>query len=93
MPKPFQEELPTGTITFLLTDIESSTELWEQNPEPMRGALIRHDAIFDAAVDLHSGVHVRPNAHHFSGSPLPRLCIYNNLSKAFSSRVSHESDP
>jgi predicted ATPase/class 3 adenylate cyclase len=60
MPKPFQEELPTGTITFLLTDIEGSTELWEKNPEPMRGALIRHDAIFDAAVNLHSGVHVRP---------------------------------
>jgi predicted ATPase/class 3 adenylate cyclase len=60
MPQPSQKELPTGTITFLLTDIEGSTELWEQNPESMRGALIRHDAIFDAAVDDHSGVHVRP---------------------------------
>ena len=69
MPQPFQEELPTGTITFLLIDIESSTELWEQNPKPMRGALIRHDAIFDAAVDLHSGVHVRPTHTFFWLSP------------------------
>ena len=75
MPQPFQEELPTGTITFLLIDIESSTELWEQNPKPMRGALIRHDAIFDAAVDLHSGVHVRPT--HTIFLALPSLgCVF-----------------
>ena len=60
MSQPIREDLPTGTITFLLTDIEGSTELWEQYLEVMRTALIRHDAIFDAAVDGHSGVHVRP---------------------------------
>src|SRR5207247_2136327 len=32
--------LPTGTVTFLLTDIEGSTRLWEQHPEPMRQALV-----------------------------------------------------
>ena len=69
MPQPFQEELPTGTITFLLTDTEGSTELWEQNPEPMRGTLIRHDAIFDAAVDLHSGVPTPPRTPFFWLSP------------------------
>ena len=36
--------LPTGTITFLFTDIEGSTRLWEQHPQAMRGALARHDA-------------------------------------------------
>jgi predicted ATPase/class 3 adenylate cyclase len=60
MSQEIREELPTGTITFLLTDIEGSTELWEQHPEAMRNALVRHDSIFDAAVDGHSGVHVRP---------------------------------
>ena len=35
-------ERPTGTITFLFTDIEGSTRLWEQHPEAMRQALAHH---------------------------------------------------
>jgi len=31
--------LPTGTVTFLFTDIEGSTQLWEQYPEAARAAL------------------------------------------------------
>jgi len=37
--------LPTGTVTFLFTDIEGSTKLWEAHPEEMRVALARHDAL------------------------------------------------
>ena len=37
--------LPTGTLTFLFTDIEGSTQLWEQHPQAMPAALERHDAI------------------------------------------------
>src|SRR5438046_985908 len=37
--------LPSGTVTFLFTDIEGSTRLWEQHPEAMRAALARHDAL------------------------------------------------
>jgi predicted ATPase/class 3 adenylate cyclase len=47
--------LPTGTVTFLFTDIEGSTKLWEQNPESMRAALTRHDAILREAIEEHSG--------------------------------------
>src|SRR5262249_4288834 len=36
--------LPTGTVTFLFTDIEGSTRLWEVYPEAMRQALARHDS-------------------------------------------------
>ena len=43
-------ELPSGTVTFLLTDVEGSTALWEEAPELMRPALARHDALFEAAV-------------------------------------------
>ena len=43
-------ELPSGTVTFLFTDIEGSTALWEQAPEAMRAALARHDALLRAAV-------------------------------------------
>ncbi len=53
-------DLPSGTVTFLLTDVEGSTVLWEQAPEAMRAALARHDALFEGAVLAHGGVHVRP---------------------------------
>lgn len=37
--------MPGGTVTFLLTDVEGSTALWEEAPEVMRSALARHDAL------------------------------------------------
>jgi predicted ATPase/class 3 adenylate cyclase len=43
-------QLPSGTVTFLFTDIEDSTRLWREHPESMRAALARHDAILAAAV-------------------------------------------
>ena len=44
-------ELPSGTVTFLFTDIEGSTRLWEAHPEAMRLALERHDELVRAAVE------------------------------------------
>ena len=38
-------ELPAGTVTFLLTDIEGSTRLWETVPEAMEVALERHNRL------------------------------------------------
>ena len=52
--------LPTGTVTFLFTDIVGSTGLWEQDPDSMRQALVRHDDLVDAGVGQHGGVLVRP---------------------------------
>src|SRR6186997_2878223 len=46
---------PTGTITFLFTDIEGSTRLWEEHPEAMREALARHDAVLQVAIEAHGG--------------------------------------
>jgi len=37
--------LSTGTVTFLLADIEDSTRLWEAQPTRMAGVLARHDAL------------------------------------------------
>jgi class 3 adenylate cyclase/pimeloyl-ACP methyl ester carboxylesterase len=48
-------ELPSGTVTFLFTDLEGSTRLWEEHPNAMRGALARHDAILLDAVAAHDG--------------------------------------
>jgi predicted ATPase/class 3 adenylate cyclase len=48
-------ELPTGTVTFLFTDLGSSTRLWEDHPDEMHEALARHDALLRDAVEAHSG--------------------------------------
>ncbi len=48
-------EGPSQTLTFLFTDIEGSTRLWEQHPQTMKAALERHDAILHAAVQNSNG--------------------------------------
>ena len=47
--------LPSGTVTFVFTDLEGSTARWEAHPEQMAGALARHDAIVREAVGAHGG--------------------------------------
>ena len=47
--------LPTGTVTFLFTDIEGRTLLWERLHGPMQAALARHDDILRAAVESNHG--------------------------------------
>ncbi len=49
-------ELPSGTVTFLFTDLEGSTRLWEEHPEAMQPALARHDEILRESVTAHGGV-------------------------------------
>jgi predicted ATPase/class 3 adenylate cyclase len=51
--------LPSGTVTFLLTDIEGSTALWEHLPEAMRLTVARHDALLAKQIEEHEGVVVR----------------------------------
>jgi hypothetical protein len=47
--------LPAGTVTFLLTDIEGSTRLWEAEPEAMEVALGRHDRLLAEVIEGHGG--------------------------------------
>jgi predicted ATPase/class 3 adenylate cyclase len=47
--------LPSGTVTFLFTDLEGSTRLWEEHPDAMPAALARHDEVLRAAIDAHDG--------------------------------------
>ena len=46
---------PTGTVTFLFTEIEGSTKLWERNAPKMQAALARHDEILKSTVEEHGG--------------------------------------
>jgi predicted ATPase/class 3 adenylate cyclase len=49
------ERGPSGTVTFLFTDIEDSTVLWERWPKVMPEALARHDEVVTAALSRHGG--------------------------------------
>lgn len=51
--------LATGTVTFLFTDIEGSTALWEQDAPRMSQALAAHDALVRNAVESHCGTVVK----------------------------------
>ncbi|CAN5695057.1 LuxR family transcriptional regulator [soil metagenome] len=48
-------DLPTGTVTFLFTDIEGSTRLWERDAAAMQDALDRHDSILGKTIEGHGG--------------------------------------
>lgn len=49
-------EKPSGTVTFLFTDIEGSTRLWQADEQSMRKAVARHDEILYRAIADHDGV-------------------------------------
>ncbi len=54
--KPGTDSLfPTGTVTFLFTDIEGSTALWDQYPAAMQAALARHDRLLRHAIGSSGG--------------------------------------
>jgi predicted ATPase/class 3 adenylate cyclase len=47
---------PSGTVTFLFTDIEESTRLWRADPVAMRAALFRHDELLRDVIKAHGGL-------------------------------------
>ena len=61
MAEPYRASTPltTGTVTFLFSDIEGSTALWEQDGGRMSQALAAHDLLARRAVESHHGVVVK----------------------------------
>jgi class 3 adenylate cyclase len=57
-------DLPTGTVTFLFTDIERGTALWEWDRTAMVQTFECHIALLDAAIAA-SGVHGKCGSSHF----------------------------
>ena len=47
--------VPTGTVTFLFTDIEGSTRLWQLHPDAMKSALARHHVLLQRAIESNGG--------------------------------------
>src|SRR5271165_7166966 len=50
-----RRELPSGTVTFVFSDIEGSTERWERDRAEMQLALRRHDAILRREIEARGG--------------------------------------
>lgn len=69
--------LPTGTLTFLLTDMEGSTQLWESYQDKIADVLKRHDEIIETAVIQHGGAIVRPRGEGDS-----RFAVFDRASGA-----------
>jgi len=70
-------DLPSGTLTFLFTDIEGSTRLWEEDPEQARLAMARHDRLIEQLVSEHHGSVVRPRGEGDS-----RFAVFREASAA-----------
>jgi predicted ATPase/class 3 adenylate cyclase len=49
-------DLPSGTVTFLFTDIEGSTERWERDRQAMATTIERHLTLLRAEIEAHGGV-------------------------------------
>lgn len=77
----------SGVTTILFTDIAGSTRLWVQEPERMKPALARHDAILRAAVEAHSGSVVKmtgDGVHAAFDDPLDAVAAVLELQRALS---------
>ncbi len=57
--------MPSGTVTFLFTDLEGSTGLWEDHPDAMRAALARHDELIGRAIEDRDGQVVKTTGDGF----------------------------
>ncbi|HSG44870.1 MAG TPA: adenylate/guanylate cyclase domain-containing protein, partial [Anaerolineales bacterium] len=60
--------LPSGTVTFLFTDIEGSTKLSQEHPDEMPALLARHNEILNQAIEAHNGYVFQIVGDSFSAS-------------------------
>ena len=70
----------TETLTFLFSDIVDSSKLWDEHPEPMRGALGVHNKILRTAVDENGGSIVKDRGDGF-------LAVFGGASDAISAAI------
>jgi len=85
-----------GSFTFLFTDVEGSTRLWEQDPERMRHAIARHDALLRNAVKSHRGTVVKMTGdgmHAVFDDPLDGLMATLALQRAIGTAAARNDIP
>src|SRR4029450_5787682 len=61
-------DFPSGTVTFLFTDIEGSTRLAQEHPREMPEILARHNAILNDAIEKYRGFVFRIVGDSFSAA-------------------------
>jgi len=79
--------MPTGIVTFLFTDIEGSTALWEQYPERARVAMTRHDEIVEDLVARYDGTLVRPRGEGDS-----RFAVFQRATNAVAAAAAMQKE-
>src|SRR5438067_710959 len=87
--------LPVGTVTFLFSDIEGSTNLWQRHPEAMPGALAQHNAIMRSSIESQHGRVFQVLGDAFSSAFAPLRAIERqpgNLPTPLTSFVGRERD-
>ena len=63
--------LPSGTVTFLFTDVEGSTKLWAADKDAMSASLLVHDAILRGRIEGHGGHVLITEPVRIAAPPLP----------------------
>jgi len=81
---------PTGTVTFMFTDVEGSTRLWEESREAMQFALARHDAILRQAIESKGGYIFATGGDAFSAA-FQR--VSDALEAALAAQVALQGEP
>ena len=90
--------LPTGVVTFLMTDVVGSTPLWERAPHLMDATLQRHDAIIESTVRAHGGHLLRHRGEGDStfsvfDSSTAALAAANEVQRRLTEEPWHEQTP
>jgi predicted ATPase/class 3 adenylate cyclase len=78
-------DLPMGTVTFLLTDVEGSTRLWEDAPDAMEKAVARHDELMAAIVEANGGVLLK---HKGEGDST--FCVFHRATDAIAAALASQ---
>ncbi len=89
-------DLPSGIVTFLFTDIEGSTPVWEREPDQMRLALARHDAILRTTIANHGGHAFKTIGDAFQASfafPIQALAAALAAQRALAAQTWETSEP
>src|SRR5262245_2673832 len=89
-------ELPSGTVTFLFTDVEGSTRLWQDHPDSMQAALGRHDEILREAIAAHRGFVVKTTgdgAHAVFATAGDAICAAGDAQRALASESWTDTGP
>ncbi len=75
-------KLPDGTVTFLMTDVENSTETWERVREGMRLAILKHDQLAEDIIRLNAGILLK---HRGEGDSL--FAVFSKAEDALAAAV------